>query len=133
MILLGENFDTLFLCACSGNAFFLVNSESIGADTNYFFKCRDDVCAEACLFFCKFNVDAAAGNVCSNSASILLVLCTSFSRQTMTLRLLRARLSHTKRNFDATKSISSDMILSLLRASFNRGIQNTGEICGRFT
>ena len=41
------------------NTFYLVNSESIGADSNYFFKCRDDVCVDACLFCCKCNVDAA--------------------------------------------------------------------------
>ena len=75
----------------SGNTFFLVNSESIGADVNYFFKCRDDVCGNSCLFCCKCNVD---GNVCSNSASILLV---GVFHDTMTLRLMRTRLSHTKR------------------------------------
>ena len=73
VVLLGENFDTLFIVLAPDNTLFLVNSESIGADANYFFKCHDDVCEDACLFCCKCNVDAAAGNVCPNSASTLLV------------------------------------------------------------
>ena len=73
---IGENFDTLFLCAYTpDNTFFLVNNESIGADANYFFKCRDDVCTDACLFGCKCIVDAAVGNInCSHSTTILLIL-----------------------------------------------------------
>ena len=69
-----------FFVLTPDNTFFLVNNESIGADANYFFKCRDDVCTDACLFGCKYIVDAA---VCSHSTTILLVLCASFSRQTI--------------------------------------------------
>ena len=35
-----------------------MNNESIGADVNYFFKCRDVVYTDACLFGCKYIVDA---------------------------------------------------------------------------
>ena len=48
-----------FFVLTPDNTFFLVNNESIGADANYFFKCRDDVCTDACLFCCKCIVDAA--------------------------------------------------------------------------
>lgn len=72
-----------FFVLTPDNTFFLVNNESIGADVNYFFKCRDDVCTDACLFCCKCIVDAAAGNIWSHSTTILLVLCASFSRQTI--------------------------------------------------
>ena len=77
---IGENFDSFFFVLTPDNTFFLVNNESIGADANYFFKCHDDVCTDVCLFGCKCIVDAA---VCSHSTTILLILCASFSRQTI--------------------------------------------------
>jgi hypothetical protein len=94
------------------NTFFLTYSESVDADANDFSNVTimsARICMCLFCFNCVVNFGAAlyASNSCSNSTTILLLFRGSFSRDVMTLRLLRARLPHSKRILMQQSTIKS--------------------------